>query len=73
MIYIEKFLDNITLTLEEYFSNTWTLSGTVLMNATTMSSMAGSKSLSGVLDRIRLTTATALDNFDAGSVYISVE
>jgi hypothetical protein len=57
-------------------SNTWTESGTF---GTTLSGVhigmgsAGSVSLSGVLDRIRITTTNGSDTFDAGSINILYE
>jgi hypothetical protein len=36
-------------------------------------STAGAKSLSGTLDRVRLTTVNGTDTFDAGSVNILYE
>lgn len=53
--------------------NTWIVSGVYKNNAATGNSSSGSKTLSGVLDRIRLTTATGTDTFDAGSFNIIYE
>jgi len=57
-------------------SNTWTFSGNLGATATAVVAIAwtgGSKSLSGTLDRIRLTTVNGTDTFDAGSVNILYE
>lgn len=53
--------------------NTWVVSGTSMTNAAASTAIfAGSKTLSAVLDRIRLTSTTG-DTFDAGSVNILYE
>jgi hypothetical protein len=65
---------HIILTLIE--SNTWIASGVVLYtnNAGAMYMIAGSTpSLTGALDRVRLTTVNGTDTFDAGSVNILYE
>jgi hypothetical protein len=63
-----------TLTLENASTNTWVISGIVSSPTTTASAtVSGSKSLSGALDRIRLTTVNGTDTFDAGSWNILVE
>lgn len=55
-------------------SNIWVASGTVARsNTATMVSTAGSKTLTGTLDRLRITTTTAVDTFDAGSININYE
>lgn len=59
----------ITLMLLDASTNTWCASGTVKVSSTTTGYMAGDKSLSGVLDRIRITTNTA-ETFDAGSINV---
>lgn len=53
-------------------SNTWTLQGIFSMTTgiTAISWFAGSVTLSGVLDRVRITTANGTDTFDAGSINI---
>lgn len=54
--------------------NTWVGSGTTGSNhAGIIANGAGSISLSGTLDRIRLTTVNGTDTFDAGSVNILYE
>jgi hypothetical protein len=55
-------------------SNTWTLTGLLAMNTFNGPCLsAGSKALSGTLDRIRITTVNGTDTFDAGSINILYE
>ena len=55
-------------------SNTWTSVGIIVDIANTRSNyLGGSKSLSGVLDRVRVTTVNGTDTFDAGSINILYE
>jgi len=55
-------------------SNTWTSVGIIVDIASTRSNyLGGSKSLSGVLDRVRITTVNGTDTFDAGSINILYE
>lgn len=55
-------------------SNVWTESGLfALSNVANIWFTAGTKSLSGVLDRIRITTVNGTDLFDAGNVNILYE
>jgi hypothetical protein len=58
-----------------YFGgNVWTCSGQIAeSNSTSGASIAGTISLGGQLDRIRLTTVNGTDAFDAGSVNILYE
>jgi hypothetical protein len=64
----------ITFTLVDTASGTWAATGTVASNTTpSVISLAGAKSLSGVLDRIRLTTVGGTDAFDAGSVNVLMD
>ena len=54
--------------------NTWTFSGSVGLSDLTRSCVVSySKALSGVLDRIRITTVNGTDTFDAGSINILYE
>ena len=53
--------------------NIWVASGAISSSSYLVGIAAGSKSLSGVLDRIRLTTVNGTDAFDAGSVNILYE
>jgi hypothetical protein len=62
------------LTLANSSTNTWVCQGTIgLSDSASAWSMGGSKSLTGVLDRIRLNTNNGTDTFDAGEVNISYE
>jgi hypothetical protein len=55
-------------------SNIWTLSGTISIDdAGLMGFIAGTKTTSGTLDRVRVTTANGTDTFDAGSINIIYE
>jgi len=61
----------LTLMLEDASQNTWTASGGFgWSNALQFSGVGASKSLSGVLDRIRLTTVGGANTFDAGAMNI---
>jgi hypothetical protein len=55
-------------------SNTWCESGTLGAHSTNAASYSGgSKTLSGTLDRVRITTVNGTDTFDAGSINILYE
>jgi len=55
-------------------TNLWTATGAFgRSDATVFHTSAGSKSLAGTLDRLRLTAANGTDTFDAGSVNILFE
>lgn len=62
------------LVLTNISSNIWVGSGTILANSGggTMF-LAGNISLSGTLDRVRITTVNGTDTFDAGSINILYE
>jgi hypothetical protein len=63
-----------SLTLVNISSNTWIING--IINATSNPHtflFSGTKTLSGALDRVRLTTQNGTDTFDAGSVNILYE
>ena len=62
---------HVTLTLVS--SNLWLHSGVLDNGITAMGIVAGSKTISGTLDRLRITTANGTDTFDAGSVNILME
>jgi hypothetical protein len=71
---VNTFSGTVVLTL--IGSNTWVSSGNVnYMNTASVGyiSSGNSPSLSGTLDRIRLTTQSDTDTFDAGSVNIMYE
>lgn len=54
-------------------SNVWVSSGMVKNSTTGMNYSAGDVTLSGVLDRVRITMANGTDTFDAGSINILYE
>jgi hypothetical protein len=56
-------------------SNTWVVTGGAINNVTTPFSTytAGQVTLSGALDRVRITTVNGTDTFDAGSINILYE
>ena len=58
-------------------SNTWTLSGSLSGSGSGIGAgvinMAGTKTTSGTLDRLRITTINGSDTFDAGSINIMYE
>ena len=55
-------------------SNTFVGQGNLFRSVSTgMSYMAGSKTLSGTLDRVRITTVNGTDTFDAGTINILYE
>ena len=57
------------LTLRKFTGNKWLCSGAVIKNDGTPQAVAGSKSLAGVLDRVRI-TRSGVNTFDAGSVCV---
>jgi hypothetical protein len=55
-------------------SNLWTCSGVLALSDSSVTlTVAGTKTISSTLDRIRLTTVGGTDTFDAGSVNILIE
>jgi hypothetical protein len=54
-------------------SNNWVGSWTMKSSTTYQGNGAGAKTLSGALDRIRITTVNGADTFDAGSINILYE
>ena len=54
-------------------SNTWVASTSMARSDAATSQGAGSVTLSGALDRVRITTVNGTDTFDAGSINILVE
>ena len=66
-------IGNIILNLLS--SNTWVESGLLgdYSNAGATTSSQGSKTTSGALDRVRITTVNGTDTFDAGSINIMYE
>jgi hypothetical protein len=61
------------LTFNLMSTNMWVADGSGIRNGTNSGSIAGSKTLSGTLDRVRITTENGTDTFDAGSVNILYE
>jgi hypothetical protein len=64
---------NYTFNLLDSTNNTWTASAGLYASVPAGQSGGGVKSLSGTLDRIRITTVNGTDTFDAGSVNILYE
>lgn len=64
----------LVLTLVDASTNTWAMQGSVgRSDTTTYTVSAGSKSLSGVLDRVSITTVGGADTFDAGKINVMYE
>ena len=53
--------------------NSWVQNGNILTTGIAIAPVAGSKTLSGTLDRVRLTTIGGTDTFDAGTINILYE
>lgn len=65
---------SITLTLVDAATNTWVASGVLAFSSAAATvSTAGSKALTATLDRVRLTTTSGTDTFDAGNISIRYE
>ena len=62
----------VVLTLLNASTNTWTCFGTVSLSNFGLHT-SGSKSLTGTLDRVSITTVGGSDTFDAGTINISYE
>ena len=61
----------VDIYLQDVANNTWMSSHIISVQSTTITAYgSGSKSLSGTLDRIRLTHASGSDTFDAGAASI---
>lgn len=54
-------------------NNTWFVTGNGYTNGTAVATSSGSKTLSGTLDRVQLTTEGGANTFDAGTVSIAYE
>jgi len=64
----------LTLTLLDAATNTWAASGVFgHSNAAQVSWLAGSKALSATLDRVRITTSSGVNTFDAGLINIQYD
>jgi hypothetical protein len=61
------------VTLVNVSSNIWVESGVLASGGVATFQSGGSKSFSGVIDRIRITTTNGTDTFDAGSINILYE
>ena len=62
------------ITLSLFGSNLWVASGVLgLTNTPSTNHMGGAKTLSGTLDRVRITTVNGTDAFDSGSINILYE
>lgn len=67
-------LSSGVITISNITGNTWVFQGNVaLSNTAEMRLLAGAKTLSGTLDRIRITTVNGTDTFDAGSINLLLE
>lgn len=62
-----------TILLDLLSGNTWVSSGSLYSVNTALITSSGSKTLSGVLDRIRITTVSGTDLFDGGTINIAYE
>ena len=64
----------VTLALINSSTNLWVASGFLAFDNTAYTiGMAGTKTLSGTLDRVRITSINGTDTFDAGSINIQYE
>jgi hypothetical protein len=64
----------LVLDLVDVSANTWIANGGITVSGSNLGyNTSGAKSLSGVLDRIRLTTSGGTDTFDAGTMSVSDE
>ena len=62
------------ITILNITGNTWVFQGNVgLSNTNEVRSLAGAKTLSATLDRIRITTVNGTDTFDAGTINLLYE
>lgn len=66
---------NAVMTINNFGSNTWVCSSLIAATSGSVSQFmaTGAKTLSGTLDRIRITTVNGTDAFDAGSINILYE
>lgn len=53
--------------------NIWTAQGSIYLNTTNGSVTGGAVTLSGTLDRVRITTVNGTDTFDAGTINVMYE
>jgi hypothetical protein len=66
-------LNKGVVVLNNISGNIWVASGCVSDSGTQTSNFAGTVSLAGVLDRIRVTTVGGTDTFDSGSINIQFQ
>ena len=71
--YIAANINSGHMVLTNISGNIWISSHTIKINTTSCSMGGGDKTLSGTLDRVRITTVNGTDTFDAGSVNILYE
>jgi hypothetical protein len=64
---------SMSLSLVSAATNTWAEFGNIARRDNGIWSFAGSKALTGTLDRVRITTVNGTDTFDAGSINIQYE
>jgi len=70
----ETYSGALTLSLVDSGANSWAISGQLAGTVgNELCTVAGTKSLSGVLDRVRFTTSNGTDTFDAGTVNVNYE
>ncbi len=69
----DELYGSLVLTLSDEANGVWTIFGTAGQPSSHIWLSAGSKSLAGVLDRLRLTTLGGANTFDAGAMSIFVE
>jgi hypothetical protein len=62
-----------TVSLDLLSGDTWVSSGSLCSVNTALITSSGSKTLSGVLDRVRITTVSGSDLFDGGTINIAYE
>ena len=61
------------LVITNVSGNLWVCSGVLRVDSGYMSTQAGNVTLSGTLDRVRITTVNGTDTFDAGSINIQYQ
>ena len=65
------FYGNLYICLQDSVTGTWTMNANFERNAgAAIAVCAGRKTLSGTLDRVRITTVNGTETFDAGSINI---
>jgi hypothetical protein len=68
------YIYNGSLLIQNISGNIWIQSGTLVANTAARASVSGGNvTLSGALDRVRITTQNGTDTFDAGSINILYE